>query len=110
MQQFDLSSLLAEREKSGRAWFEFLRHPALSMGVYHLNAGQRDPQLPHSEDEVYVVLHGRAQFLAGGERREVGPGSVLFVGKLVEHRFDEIAEDLTALVFFAPAEGSLAAP
>ena len=37
------------------------------------------------------------------------PGGILFVGADVRHRFHGIEEDLTALVFFAPAEGSKAA-
>jgi quercetin dioxygenase-like cupin family protein len=107
MQTFDLGALLAERDRAGRAWLEFLRGPALSMGVYHLKAGQDDPQQPHGEDEVYHVVAGRGKFRSGEEVREVGPGSILFVERLAEHRFFAITEDLTALVFFAPPEGSL---
>ena len=106
MQTFDLTSLLEERGRAGRPWLEFLREPSLSMGVYHLKAGQADPQQPHTEDEVYHVLAGRGRFVAGGQEREVGPGTLLFVGRGVEHRFRDITEDLTVLVFFAPAEGS----
>jgi quercetin dioxygenase-like cupin family protein len=105
MQHFDLGRLRAELV--GQPWLEFLRVPSLSVGVYHLRAGQDDPQRPHTEDEVYYVVAGRARFQAGGQERDVGPGTVLFVERLAEHRFVAIAEDLTALVFFAPAEGSL---
>jgi hypothetical protein len=34
----------------------------------------------------------------------VGPGSVLFVARTVPHRFHDITERLSVLVFFAPAE------
>jgi quercetin dioxygenase-like cupin family protein len=107
MHTFDLGVLLAERGRTGKAWLEFLRGPSLSMGVYHLKAGQEDPQRPHTEDEVYYVVTGRGKFRAGSEVRDVGPGTLLFVERLAEHRFSDIAEDLTVLVFFAPAEGSL---
>jgi len=33
-------------------------------------------------------------------------GSIVFVAARVPHRFHSIAEDLTVLVFFAPAEYS----
>jgi hypothetical protein len=33
----------------------------------------------------------------------------MFVPAAAEHRFHDITEELTALVFFAPAEGSRAA-
>jgi mannose-6-phosphate isomerase-like protein (cupin superfamily) len=108
VRDFELSQLLAERERSGRAWLEFLREPALSLGVYHLRAGQADPQPPHTEDEVYYVVAGRGRFRVGGRERAVGPGTVLYVERTVEHRFCDITEDLTVLVFFAPPEGSLA--
>ena len=77
------------------------------MGVYHLKAGQADLQKPHFEDEVYYVLSGRARFACEGEVREVSAGTVIYVERRVEHRFVDVTEDLTLLVFFAPAEGSL---
>jgi mannose-6-phosphate isomerase-like protein (cupin superfamily) len=103
---FALSQLLEQRRRSGKAWLEFLRVPALSMGIYVLPAGADDPQGPHTEDEVYHVLSGRAMLRLGTEDRVAEAGSVLFVGTAVRHRFHSITEDLTALVFFAPAEGT----
>lgn len=108
MQTFAISQLLANRANTGRPWLEFLRASTLSAGIYHLKAGQPDPQKPHAEDELYYVVSGRALFLAGKEKRAVEPGTIIFVERAVEHRFDEILEDLTVLVFFAPPEGSLA--
>jgi mannose-6-phosphate isomerase-like protein (cupin superfamily) len=107
MQVFTLEKLLAEQAAAGTPWREFLRVPSLSMGVYQLKAGEVDRQQPHTEDEIYYIVRGRSQFRAGAEVRPVGPGTILFVGRLQEHRFFDISEDLTALVFFAPAEGSL---
>jgi len=107
MQSFNLGSLMAQSETSRRAWFEFLRTPSLSMGLYRLRAGQADQQQPHTEDEVYYVISGRGWFQSGQQQQAVGPGTLIFVERLVEHRFYDIAEDLTVLVFFAPPEGSL---
>lgn len=107
VRSFVLKDLLREQAWNERAWLEFLRVSSLSMGVYHLKAGQRDPQRPHTEDEVYYVVSGRARFRAAGLDQDVGPGTVLFVKRTVEHRFHDITEDLTVLVFFAPSEGSL---
>jgi quercetin dioxygenase-like cupin family protein len=100
VQTFDLNDLAAESERAEQRWREFLRVPSLSMGLYRLKAGQADEQRPHTEDEVYVVVSGKASF------RAVAPGSVIFVERAAEHRFVDIAEDLTVLVFFAPPEGS----
>jgi mannose-6-phosphate isomerase-like protein (cupin superfamily) len=110
MQVFDMGEVLNQRERTGKAYREFLRVPSLSVGVYHVKAGQADPQQPHREDEVYYVLGGRAKFRAGQEVKSVEAGTVLFVEKTVDHRFFDIAEDLTLLVFFAPAEGSATRP
>ena len=102
--RFEIEELRARRRQGGRAYHEFLRVADLSAGVYELEAGAADPQKPHGEDELYFVVQGRARFTAAGEETEVGPGSVLYVRTGVEHRFEAISEDLTVLVFFAPAE------
>ena len=77
------------------------------MGVYALAVGNRDGQSPHNEDEVYYVLSGRASIRVAEQEMPVKAGSIVFVGALVEHRFFDITEDLTVLVFFAPAETSI---
>jgi quercetin dioxygenase-like cupin family protein len=108
MQTFDLAAVAAQCQSKQQAWLEFLRVPAFSMGIYHLRAGQADQQKPHTEDEAYYVVSGRASFQIGGRREEVEPGTVIFVERNVAHRFVDVTEDLTVLVFFAPPEGSLA--
>jgi mannose-6-phosphate isomerase-like protein (cupin superfamily) len=52
------------------------------------------------------VFSGKAQILVAEESREVQAGSIVYVAKNVAHRFHSIEEDLTVLVFFAPAEYS----
>ncbi len=99
-----LTEVDGQRTRSGKTYGEFLRVPSMSAGLYVLAAGAEDTQRPHHEDEMYFVVRGRARFRAGGEDREVSAGSVLFVAAEVEHRFYGIQEELTALVFFAPAE------
>jgi mannose-6-phosphate isomerase-like protein (cupin superfamily) len=108
MDLYELDELSAERARSGRAYFEFLRVPAMSAGLYELPAGGVDPQQPHSEDEVYYVVRGRARITVAEEDRPVRPGCVVFVKAGVAHRFHSIVEDLAVLVFFAPAEYTLA--
>jgi len=104
---FTLAGLLAVREQSGDLYHEFLHVPSMSAGVYQLKAGATDPQEPHTEDELYYIVQGRAHLKVSDEDVSVEPGSLVFVEANVEHRFHTIAEDLTALVFFAPAEYSL---
>ena len=106
MDAYELADLIAQREASGDRYLEFLRVPDLSMGLYVLPAGGADPQSPHTEDEVYYVASGQAKVNVAGEDRAVQAGSIVYVGKNVEHRFHSIEEELTVLVFFAPAEYS----
>ena len=108
MEAFELAQLAAERKEKGQLYHEFLRVPALSMGLYELAAGSTDPQLPHTEDEVYYVARGRGFIRVGEEDRAVEAGSIVYVKANVEHRFHSISEDLAILVFFAPAEYSQA--
>jgi mannose-6-phosphate isomerase-like protein (cupin superfamily) len=104
MEAFHSNELAGKLGESGELWMEFLRVPAMSAGVYRLAAGQDDPQTPHHEDEIYYVLSGRAVLRAGDREIPAERGSILFVEAEAEHRFERITEDLTVLVFFAPAE------
>jgi len=101
---FQISELNTTRSAAGKRYFEFLRIPAMSAGIYVLAVGEADPQSPHTEDEMYYVVSGRARMRSGHEDQVVGPGSVIFVAARVEHHFYEVVEDLTVLVFFSPAE------
>ncbi len=101
---FALDALQAERAKSRNSYLEFLRVPAMSAGLYFLVVGSTDSQKPHREDELYYVVRGWARLHLGTEERTVSEGTVIFVPAAVEHRFFDIEEDLTVLVFFAPAE------
>ncbi len=110
MYAFELSQLLGDAPHTEEAHYaEFLRQPSLSMGTYSLAAGAMDPQQPHTEDEVYYIISGQGSIRVGDEQQLVQAGSVVFVAAHVPHRFFNITEDMTILVFFAPAENTLAA-
>ena len=104
MDAFEADDVLDELTASGRLYHEFIRTHDLSVGLYRLPAGGTDPQGPHTEDEVYHVIRGRATITVGEEEHAVTPGSIVFVGADVPHRFDDIEEELVVLVVFGPAE------
>ena len=106
MHAFELTQLIQQRADSNKLYLEFLKIPDLSMGLYVLPAGRTDPQSPHTEDEVYYVVSGRGKIKVSDEDRAVQAGSIVYVAKNVEHRFHSIEEELTVIVFFAPAEYS----
>ena len=105
MQAWELTEIEAARAAEDRRYCEFVRVPDLSAGLYVLEAGASDPQSPHTEDELYYVVAGRARISVGDESRPVTAGSLIFVGATVPHRFHDIAERLEILVMFGPAEG-----
>ena len=61
MDAWELAGVQAAQAASGRRYHEFLRVPDLSAGLYVLEAGDADPQSPHTEDELYYVVSGRAR-------------------------------------------------
>lgn len=95
-------------EGESRQWIEHMRVPSLSVGTYSLPVGGVDGQQPHTEDEVYVVVAGRARLVADSGEAEVGPGSVIYVPAREAHRFVDVTEDMAVVVVFAPAEHSRA--
>ena len=59
-----------------------------------------DPQMPHTRDEVYIVMSGRGWFVDGPDRRRFAPGDVLFVPANVPHRFEEFTDDTAVWAVF----------
>lgn len=98
---FHTRDLLEKQAASGSPYLEFLRVPQLSCGLYRLEAGARDLQSPHDEDEVYFVIEGRGRLRVGEDEHRVERGSILYVRACEEHSFFEVEEDMTLLVFFA---------
>ena len=106
MSVWSLKPLERARRDAGQLYLEFLREPAISAGLYTLEAGSADPQSPHTEDEIYVVLEGCAKVLVGTQDFDVSPGDTIYVPAKLEHRFHSITETLKLIVVFAPAEYS----
>lgn len=104
MQVFRLDDLDAERSANEGAYLRFLKERSMSAGLYALEPGEQDTQQPHRQDEVYLVVTGRAAITVGEETTTVGRGSVVFVPAGVPHRFHHITESLRVLVVFSPPE------
>mgnify|MGYP001829235153 CR=1 FL=1 len=100
-QVFNLDEIKQKLTGKPAEYLEFLNVPALNCGVYFLAAGSTDMQSPHDDDEVYLVLSGKARMRLEGAEKPVGPGSLLYISASTEHSFFEIEEDMTLLVVFA---------
>jgi mannose-6-phosphate isomerase-like protein (cupin superfamily) len=103
-QVFTLTDIIARQKEAHSSYYEFLRKPALSVGLYRLAAKATDSQSPHGEDELYHVLRGHGTLQVDGEDTPVGPGSIVYVPAFARHRFHTITEELEVIVLFAPAE------
>ncbi len=84
---------------------EFLRVPALSLGLFAPPAGHQDQQDPHRQDEIYVVISGEAVLVIAEARHPVSAGSIAYVPAGTPHRFLDGSRDLRVVVVFAPPEG-----
>ena len=68
-----------------------------------------DPQAPHEQDELYVVVSGSGEFVNGDARHAFGPGDTLFVPAGVPHRFENFTDDFrTWVIFYGPEGGEQA--
>jgi mannose-6-phosphate isomerase-like protein (cupin superfamily) len=92
----------------GERYATAMAHGSMSLGLY-APVGQ-DPQTPHSQDEVYIVRSGSAEFVVAGTRDPCTTGDVLFVAAGVEHRFESLSPDFSAwVVFWGPKGGEQSA-
>ena len=91
----------ALRSHEGKTFLELFRHGSMSVEIYAPIG--HDPQQPHEQDEIYVVISGDGIFQNGDQRYPFQPGDLLFVPAGVEHRFLEFSEDFkTWVIFFMP--------
>lgn len=96
----DLKPLIGQ---NGRQFHVFLDNETMSVEYLEYPAGHIDPQHPHAWDELYYIISGRSQFTADNVTRKVNTGDNIFVAAQVEHKFHDIEEDLSVIVFFSKA-------
>lgn len=64
-----------------------------------------DKQLPHKQDEIYIIAAGHAVFYRACEMINCKKGDALFVPAAMEHRFENFSEDFATWVIFYGKEG-----
>jgi mannose-6-phosphate isomerase-like protein (cupin superfamily) len=84
---------------NGQLFAKVMEHGTMSVEIYR--PIKNDPQTPHKQDELYVVISGNGVFLNGDERTTFRQGDVLFVKAGVKHRFENFTDDfMTWVIFF----------
>lgn len=89
--------------REGNEFLVLFHHGSMAVEIYRPN--KIDRQIPHSRDELYVVISGSGYFVNGATRQPFQPGEVLFVPAGVVHRFEEFTDDFATWVFFYGPEG-----
>src|SRR6185503_5001022 len=87
----------------GQRFATIFQHGSLLVEIYAPRG--KDPQKPHTRDEIYFVATGTGDYVCGDSRQQFGPTDLLFAAAGVEHRFENFSEDLTVWVIFYGPEG-----
>jgi mannose-6-phosphate isomerase-like protein (cupin superfamily) len=85
-----------------------LRHGSMSVLVFAPKG--KDLQIPHNQDEIYIVMEGSGDLIVEGQRTACRFGDVLFVPANASHHFENFSEDfVTWAIFWGPEGGETAA-
>ena len=87
----------------GKHFITGMAHGTMSVELYQPD--KIDPQMPHEQDELYVILRGSGTFFVNGERMPFKPNDVLFVPAGIEHRFENFSDDFMTWVIFYGEKG-----
>lgn len=99
-------SLLQARkalDKQDSPFIKLFEHGSLEIELY--KPDKIDHQLPHTRDEVYVIIAGRGDFILEDDRFSFSAGDVIFVPANADHRFVDFTDDFTTWVMFYGPEG-----
>lgn len=88
---------------SGNLAVPIFAHGSLAVELY--TPVGKDPQKPHTRDEIYFVVRGNGFFFDGGQRQAVEAGAFIFVAAGQVHRFEDFSTDFTVWVAFYGVEG-----
>ncbi|WP_183561239.1 cupin domain-containing protein [Mucilaginibacter sp. SP1R1] len=91
-------------DKPGNSFVKAIQHGSMSVEIYM--PANLDPQTPHLQDELYMIINGSGEFINDDIRTSFQQGDVLFVKAGVEHRFENFTDDFaTWAVFYGPDGG-----
>lgn len=88
---------------NGAAFVTLFERGSMSVEVYRPR--KADPQTPHDQDELYVVISGSGCFVTDGVSQRFEPGEMLFVAAGVAHRFEDFTDDFATWVIFYGRRG-----
>lgn len=93
-----------EKWPAGEPFVTAFGHGTMSVEVFAPR--DNDVQQPHTQDELYFVMSGSAEFIREGRRSAVQLGDMLFVPAGQRHHFEGMSNDfITWVVFWGPQGG-----
>ncbi|MCA9790630.1 MAG: cupin domain-containing protein [Candidatus Eremiobacteraeota bacterium] len=98
--RYRVSQLAQRLPDQGERYVEAFRHQHMRAVLYAPK--DHDPQKPHREDEVYVVISGSGRLRVGEQVTDFEPGDLLYVEAGAPHRFEDFSPDLTVWAIFGP--------
>ena len=94
-------------DSNGALFIKLMEHGSMSVEIYR--PVKTDKQTPHLQDELYVIISGKGEFLNNGDLSAFKPGDVLFVPAGIGHRFENFTDDFaTWVIFYGPGGGESA--
>ena len=96
----ELAPLLPTPE--GKHFITGMAHGTMRVELY--KPDKIDPQTPHNQDELYIILRGSGTFFVNGENLLFKAQDVFFVPAYVEHRFENFTDDFMTWVIFYGAQ------
>jgi mannose-6-phosphate isomerase-like protein (cupin superfamily) len=98
---YDTEVILSKLKDSGNWFYGFMSKGTMDAGILRLMPGEKDPQGPHANDELYYVIKGRGFIQIEKEVVPIKPGSIIFVPARKKHNFHSNGEELQVLYVFA---------
>jgi mannose-6-phosphate isomerase-like protein (cupin superfamily) len=103
-QRFSLAQARATPLTPGDISALLVAHGSMTLEYYAPRG--KDPQTPHTKDEIYIIAGGSGWFRCGSQRFQFTQGDAFFVPAGLEHRFEDFSDDFeTWVVFYGPEGG-----
>jgi mannose-6-phosphate isomerase-like protein (cupin superfamily) len=98
---YDAEEVLKKLKASGNWFYGVMSKGTMDAGILSLAAGEKDPQSPHANDELYYVIKGHGFIRIEKEDVQIKPGSIIFVPARKKHNFHGNNDELQVLYVFA---------
>lgn len=101
---FNVNQYIEKITHQNTYFHTFINRESLAAGILVLQSGQKDPQEPHENDEVYFILKGDGFLKINKKDYSVSKNKLYFVAKNTDHFFHGNKTEIVALYFFGGSD------